>query len=211
MAPKSQQRHTLPPFVTGKRRSGFRRIHPRSLQLQLQPSSMATSLASSPIKPSPQTKPYSPPRPSAIDWASTNTLLQHQPQCNGTALPSPSLHSIPPTCTLTKPQKIPKYPQHTCFHGANCCIRFSGEGPLHAADFNHLPVCHNGCWKRERDRLEKEARDASAGDRTAVLRRVPICHRECYMRGLGRVEGPPNAEREVVPLNRCLGEVLRLP
>lgn len=112
-------------------------------------------------------------------------------------------------CTLcTVRNSIRKYPMHFCAW-KRCCYKFSGEGGLLGKNFEHLPVCHSWCWSLERDRLERNAKQA--GEWPEAMNGLPMCHRQCYMQVLAKIQDPDAPEREVVPRNRTLSERLRVP
>ncbi len=77
-----------------------------------------------------------------------------------------------------------------------CCTRLAGEKWIIADAIDHLPVCHAGCWKRERDRLRGKGIERKG---------LPLCHRRCYNEAIWQLEHPESVE-EVTPHMRSLYE-----
>jgi hypothetical protein len=121
--------------------------------------------------------------------------VQSHPPANsmdGTGISQPS---TPDPCSCG--------PEHYCFW-PRCCSRFRGELPLLAKKVDHLPICHEPCWRVARNRLVSSK--VTAEER----RRYKLCHRTCYENSLWKIANPGSTKAGVVPPNRRLKEKLRL-
>ncbi|EMC92766.1 hypothetical protein BAUCODRAFT_261825 [Baudoinia panamericana UAMH 10762] len=81
-------------------------------------------------------------------------------------------------------------------------LRLQFQSPLHTAQIDHLPVCHERCWQAELARLMRE----SGGKVDCAS--LPLCHRTCYLQKIFR-EQHDGSFKEVVPWARSLKERCR--
>lgn len=148
------------------------------------------------------------------DRLSALAYLNAAQSCHGTggSLGSGSAHGDPSHIhthpTHAQIHNSRRYPLHFCAF-ERCCFKFSDDDPLQAQDLEHLPTCHEHCFKAERDQLTELAKR-----KPAALPRpcdgLLFCHRVCYMKTLLKAHDPNLGDMEPVPENRTLKERFRI-
>ncbi|KYG42225.1 hypothetical protein M433DRAFT_423102 [Acidomyces richmondensis BFW] len=80
---------------------------------------------------------------------------------------------------------------------------FDDDEALRVENLEHLPVCHELCWRLEVERFRRE--------RPHLIDwcELPLCHRTCYCTALRRESHPAGGYIEVSPLNRTMKERLK--
>lgn len=153
--------------------------------------------------------------PHTITGTSTSTMAAVYPG---------QLMSGPPTAQGLSPCGCPQMPVgHWCGHPQPCCIARHRTRWPGAKNLNHLPICHESCWRRDAiaipQRLRAEGRNVFGDeDPTNLGGHLRLCHRRCYVQDLMRnLEHPDSEEseewrrREIVPCNQTLLEMLWFP
>lgn len=108
-----------------------------------------------------------------------------------------------------RPPKARFFSLHFCgWHQieGKCCVKPTFQGDMQSKNVDHLPVCHDKCWRRERDRLK---------DKSWHHGELPLCHRGCYLTKMWQLRsGGCQCDHclvQVVPHNRSLREKLGWP
>lgn len=104
---------------------------------------------------------------------------------------------------------------HWCGWPQPCCWGIARKPCPSAISLNHLPICHDTCWRREVIEVKKRNEEhgvkhsdyPDAEEPEGYLR---LCHRRCYIQDLMRrlkYDGSGELDRtEIVPHNQTLWE-----
>ncbi|KAK5137494.1 hypothetical protein LTR08_008472 [Meristemomyces frigidus] len=124
---------------------------------------------------------------------------------NGMSAPTPG-HSPPGYRPMVSaaPLSYRLWNIHMCgFHDGMakpCCMIPSNFCEMYAFSIEHLPVCHDKCFKRELEKMQKSTEKLECYE-------LPLCHRACYYQAIRKKRGYKD-DLQIVPLHRTMKERL---